>query len=165
MPSSTSVSASGLKLPILTSLAMCSRHSRAVKSSGTSSPRLEYCKNTLPTSLVGSSERNTSPHATWTNPGNTPSSLPCVPLPLPGAPNSNTALIRFAMSVQKLIPIVAPMRLVAQLPNESLHRRFVDVEGRAGRRHDIFLHHHAAEIIRAELQRHLPDLRALRDPT
>src|SRR5271170_5494766 len=115
------------------SLSMCSRHNRTVKSSGTSSPLLEYCRNTLPTSLLRSIDRNTSPHARWRKPGNVPNILPCVPLPLPGAPNSRIVLILSIPSVsfqliQQLIPVVAPVRLVSKLANQSPHRFLVDAE-------------------------------------
>ena len=55
-------------------------------SAGTSSPLLEYARKACPSFVRVSSERNTSPQAQWKKRGTLPSALPCVPLPLPGAP-------------------------------------------------------------------------------
>ena len=56
------------------------------------------------------------------------------------------------------------MRLVAEVVDEPVHVRHGHAKGRAGLRHDIFLDHDAAEIVRAIFQRDLPDLQTLRDP-
>ena len=56
------------------------------------------------------------------------------------------------------------MRLVAELFDEPVHVRHGHAEGRARLRHDIFLDHDAAQIVRAIFQRDLPDFQTLRDP-
>jgi len=67
-------------------------------------------------------------------------------------------------SVQQLIPIASLARFIAQVADQPLHVRHAHPKCRACLRHDILLYHDAAEIVRAELQRDLPDLLALRNP-
>ena len=56
------------------------------------------------------------------------------------------------------------MRFVAEVADEPLHVGDGHAEGGAGLRNHVFLDHDAAEIVRAEFQRDLPDLQTLRDP-
>ena len=56
------------------------------------------------------------------------------------------------------------MRFVAEFADEALHVGDAHAEGCAGLTDDVFLDHDAAEIVRAEAQRDLPDLESLRDP-
>src|SRR6266550_7055860 len=86
IPSSTRVSISGLNLWASTAASIASFQSSTVISSGTSWPLLEYSRKALPTSVRVSIERKTSPQGQWKKRGILPSVLPCVPLPLPGAP-------------------------------------------------------------------------------
>src|SRR5437870_10319985 len=92
IPSSTSVSISGLNLWASTAESIASFQSSTVISSGTSWPLLEYSRKALPTSVRVSIERKTSPQGQWKKRGILPSVLPCVPLPLPGAPKRMNVL-------------------------------------------------------------------------
>src|SRR5882757_10974642 len=92
IPSSTRVSMSGLNLWASTAASIASFQSSTVISSGTSWPLLEYSRKALPTSLRVSIERKTSPQGQWKKRGILPSVLPCVPLPLPGAPKRTNVL-------------------------------------------------------------------------
>src|SRR6266850_6275654 len=92
IPSSTRVSMSGLNLWASTAASIASFHSSTVISSGTSWPLLEYSRKALPTSVRVSIERKTSPQGQWKKRGILPSVLPCVPLPLPGAPKRMNVL-------------------------------------------------------------------------
>ena len=56
------------------------------------------------------------------------------------------------------------MRLVAEFLDEPAHVGHGHAESGAGLRHDVLFNHDAAEIVRAEFQRDLPDLQTLRDP-
>src|SRR6266480_8131666 len=92
IPSSTRVSMSGLNLWASTAASIASFQSSTVISSGTSWPLLEYSRKALPTSVRVSIERKTSPQGQWKKRGILPSVLPCVPLPLPGAPKRMNVL-------------------------------------------------------------------------
>src|SRR6266436_7717817 len=80
------MSMSGLNLWASTAASIASFQSSTVISSGTSWPLLEYSRKSLPTSVRVSIERKTSPQGQWKKRGIVPRVLPCVPLPLPGAP-------------------------------------------------------------------------------
>ena len=56
------------------------------------------------------------------------------------------------------------MRFVAEVFDEPLHVGHGHAKGRARLRDDVLLDHDAAEIVRAELERDLPDLQSLRHP-
>ena len=56
------------------------------------------------------------------------------------------------------------MRLIAEVFDEPVHVRHRHAERRARLRHDIFLNHDAAKVVRAILERHLADFLALRHP-
>src|SRR4030095_6744128 len=92
IPSSTRISMSGLNLCASTAASIASFQSSTVISSGTSWPLLEYSRKALPTSVRVSIERKTSPQGQWKNRGILPRVLPCVPLPLPGAPKRMNVL-------------------------------------------------------------------------
>src|SRR5437764_14318536 len=83
---------SGLNLWASTAASIASFQSSTVISSGTSWPLLEYSRKALPTSVRVSIERKTSPQGQWKKRGILPSVLPCVPLPLPGAPKRMNVL-------------------------------------------------------------------------
>src|SRR6266576_712258 len=67
-------------------------------------------------------------------------------------------------SVNQPIPVVTLARFVAEVFYEPLHVANAHAEGRAGLRYDVLLDHDAAEVVRAELERDLADVRPLRDP-
>src|SRR5712671_1005097 len=87
MPSSTSVSWSGRKRPVLVLFSMNWFQRLMVGWSGTRSPRLEYSRKTSPSELSVLRLRKTSPQAQWKKWGIVPRILPWVPFPAPGAPN------------------------------------------------------------------------------
>src|ERR1035437_10411143 len=66
--------------------------------------------------------------------------------------------------IQQAIPVVALMRLVAEILDEPLHVGHRHAESCSGLRHDIFLNHDAAEIVRAKFQRDLANFLSLRHP-
>src|SRR5947207_448966 len=68
-----------------------------VRSSGTSLPLEENSQTVRPMGDCRSSERKISPVEEWKKPGIAPRILPCVPLPLPGAPNRRIVLYRLVM--------------------------------------------------------------------
>ena len=56
------------------------------------------------------------------------------------------------------------MRFVTEFADQPAHVRHGHAKGGAGLRHDIFLNHDAAEIVRAKFQRDLANFQTLRDP-
>ena len=72
-----------LRADARTTSAIRACQSCTVRSSGTSSPRLEYSRNFCPSAVRVSSARNTSPIERWNSRGMEPRIFPCVPLPLP----------------------------------------------------------------------------------
>ena len=67
-------------------------------------------------------------------------------------------------SVQKAVPIIALMRFVAKVFNKAVHIRHAHSEGGSGLGYDIFLDHDAAQVVRAETQGDLSDVRPLGNP-
>src|ERR1035437_3333778 len=66
--------------------------------------------------------------------------------------------------IHQPIPVIALVWLVTKFLDEPVPVAPGHAEGGAGLRHDIFLNHDAAQIVRAKFQRDLPNLQALRDP-
>ena len=80
------------------------------------------------------------------------------------APGAGRRRTHRSALIQELVPIIPPARFVAGIADQSLDLPRIQAKRRPGAAHDVFLHHHGSEIIRAVLQRHLADLRPLRHP-
>ena len=68
------------------------------------------------------------------------------------------------MEPQQVVLVVALRGNEAGITNQSADHRLVEAIGRAGCADDILLHHHRSHIVRAVVQRDLPDMRAHRHP-